>query len=101
MKRMLSIVFAITLSFTLFAEGSQEEASYPSKDVKVIIPWSVGGMTDVLTRPITAWLEDYFGVNFIVENKPGGGGVVGSLLIENSDNNGYIIGTTFHVHHFR
>ncbi len=94
MKRMLAIVFAITLTFTIFAEGSQEEASYPSKDVKVIIPWSVGGMTDVLTRPITSWLEDYFGVNFIVENKPGGGGVVGSLLIENSNNDGYVIGTT-------
>ncbi|MDC7241353.1 MAG: tripartite tricarboxylate transporter substrate binding protein, partial [Spirochaetales bacterium] len=80
--------------FGLYAEGSQDDASYPSKDVKVIIPWSVGGMTDVLTRPITSWMEDYLGVNFIVENKPGGGGVVGSLLIENSKNDGYIIGTT-------
>ncbi len=96
MKRILVIAIALTLSlsFGLYAEGAQDEASYPSKDVKVIIPWSVGGMTDVLTRPITSWLEDYFDVNFIVENKPGGGGVVGSLLIENSKNDGYIIGTT-------
>jgi tripartite-type tricarboxylate transporter receptor subunit TctC len=51
-------------------------------------------MTDTLTRPIAKWLEDYYGVPFVVENKPGGGGVVGSLEIENSSNDGYVIGTT-------
>lgn len=94
MKKVLLILCFAALAFPVMAEGSQEDAAYPAKDVKVIIPWSVGGMTDVLTRPITAKLEDEFGVNFIVENKPGGGGVVGSLLIENSPNDGYTIGTT-------
>jgi len=94
MKKRLLAVLLLSMTFAAFANGTQEDKAYPAKDVKVIIPWSVGGMTDVLTRPITAWLEDYFGVNFIVENKPGGGGVVGSMLIENSKNDGYTIGTT-------
>ena len=95
MKRVIVFGMMALLMLSVFANGTQEEgAKYPSRDVKVIIPWSVGGMTDVLTRPITGWLEDYFGVSFIVENKPGGGGVVGSMLIENSKNDGYIIGTT-------
>ncbi|QEN08166.1 tripartite tricarboxylate transporter substrate binding protein [Oceanispirochaeta crateris] len=94
MKKILLVLCFVALTFPLIAEGAQEEGVYPSKDVKVIIPWSVGGMTDVLTRPITSWLEDDLGVNFIVENKPGGGGVVGSLLIENSPTDGYTIGTT-------
>ena len=95
MKKAMMLVLLVMLTFSVFANGQQEgEVSYPARDVKVIIPWSVGGMTDVLTRPITAWLEDYFNVSFVVENKPGGGGVVGSLLIENSDNDGYTIGTT-------
>ncbi len=95
MKKALFLMLIIAFSLPVFSGGTQEaEASYPARDVKVTIPWSVGGMTDVLTRPITAWLEDYFGVSFIVENKPGGGGVVGSLLIENFDNDGYNIGTT-------
>lgn len=85
----LLLVSLMMVSFvgTLFA-------AYPERDVRVIIPWSVGGMTDVLTRPIAKWLEDYFGVPFVVENKPGGGGVVGSMVIENSKNDGYVIGTT-------
>jgi len=83
------LVFVIMLSAvgTIFA-------AYPERSVKIIIPWSVGGMTDVLTRPIAKWLEDYFNVPFVVENKPGGGGIVGSLLIENAVNDGYVFGTT-------
>ena len=94
MKKAIALLLAILVTATLFAEGAQEEASYPERNVRIIIPWSVGGMTDVLTRPIANWLEEYFGVPFVVENKPGGGGVVGSLEIENARNDGYVIGTT-------
>ncbi len=94
MKKLIVVLLMVCLATAAFAQGSQETAAYPSKTVKVIIPWSVGGMTDVLTRPITQWMEKHFGVPFVVENKPGGGGVVGSLLIENSSKDGYTIGTT-------
>jgi len=95
MKRFLTVLLVLVVTASVFATGVQEEeGSYPEKTVRVIIPWSVGGMTDVLTRPIANWLEEYFGVPFVVENKPGGGGVVGSLEIENSPNDGYTIGTT-------
>ncbi|MFW5643179.1 MAG: tripartite tricarboxylate transporter substrate binding protein [Alkalispirochaeta sp.] len=95
MKRFLAVLLVLVVATSVFATGVQEEeGSYPDKTVRVIIPWSVGGMTDVLTRPIANWLEEYFEVPFVVENKPGGGGVVGSLEIENAPNDGYTIGTT-------
>lgn len=94
MRRLLMVMLVFAVSMSVFATGVQEEGSYPEKTVRVIIPWSVGGMTDVLTRPIANWLEEYFGVPFVVENRPGGGGVVGSLEIENAPNDGYVIGTT-------
>jgi tripartite-type tricarboxylate transporter receptor subunit TctC len=95
MKRVFFVMLILIIALPVFSNGAPEtESAYPARDVKVIIPWSVGGMTDVLTRPITSWLEDYFGVNFIVQNKTGGSGVVGSLFIEKSDNDGYTIGTT-------
>lgn len=94
MRRLLTVMLVLAVSMSVFATGVQEEGSYPEKTVRVIIPWSVGGMTDVLTRPIANWLEEYFGVPFVVENRPGGGGVVGSLEIENAPNDGYVIGTT-------
>lgn len=95
MKKLFVVFIVLCIAFAGFANGSTEENDvYPSKSVKVIIPWSVGGMTDVLTRPVAQQLEEYLEVSFVVENKPGGGGVVGSLLIENADNDGYTIGTT-------
>lgn len=94
MKKLMVLALILVIAGTAFASGAQEAASYPERQVRVIIPWSVGGMTDVLTRPIANWLEEYFGVPFVVENRPGGGGVVGSLEIENARNDGYTIGTT-------
>ena len=95
MKKIVLLALVSLLVFPMFAAGTQETSkAYPARNVKVIIPWSVGGMTDVLTRPIASYLEKSFGVPFVVENKPGGGGVVGSLEIENSKNDGYTIGTT-------
>ena len=96
MKKLLILAVILMLAFPVLANGTQEEAidAYPSRNVRVIIPWSVGGMTDVLTRPVASHLEKQFGVPFVVENKPGGGGVVGSLEIEESANDGYVIGTT-------
>ena len=95
MKKVLLVLLVLALVLPMFAAGTAEDAkAYPSRNVRVIIPWSVGGMTDVLTRPIASALEQEFGVPFVVENKPGGGGVVGSLEIENSKADGYVIGTT-------
>jgi len=96
MKKLLFFVLILVLVFPAFANGVKEETidAYPSRNVRVIIPWSVGGMTDVLTRPVANHLEKQFGVPFVVENKPGGGGVVGSLEIEKSAKDGYVIGTT-------
>ncbi|HAF86067.1 MAG TPA: tripartite tricarboxylate transporter substrate binding protein [Sphaerochaeta sp.] len=95
MKKLVLLVLVLSLVLPMFAAGTSEEAkAYPSRNVRVIIPWSVGGMTDVLTRPIASALEKEFGVPFVVENKPGGGGVVGSLEIENAKADGYVIGTT-------
>lgn len=96
MKKLIMVLVVLFTGSFCFSNGNGEESTsaYPSKDVRVIIPWSVGGMTDVLTRPVTSWLEDYFGVNFVVENKPGGGGVIGSIVVENAKTDGYVVGTT-------
>jgi len=87
----LVVVLIIIFQANWFGE---EPARYPSRDVTIIIPWSAGGMTDTLVRPIASWLSEYFEIPFVVENMPGGGGVVGSLEIEKAETDGYTIGTT-------
>jgi len=93
-KRMKNSLIVLLVFAIMLSAAGTVFAAYPERTVKIIIPWSVGGMTDVLTRPIAKWLEDYFDVPFVVENKPGGSGIIGSLLIENAVADGYVFGTT-------
>ncbi|HEV3008248.1 MAG TPA: tripartite tricarboxylate transporter substrate binding protein [Burkholderiales bacterium] len=65
--------------------------SYPSKPVKVIVPFGVGGSADVYARYLGAKLQDSVGQSFVVENRPGGGSIVGSDVVAKSDPDGYTL----------
>lgn len=65
---------------------------YPSRNVRVVVPFSAGGGTDVVTRYFAQKLSERMGKNFYVENKAGGGGgSVGSLEVARSKPDGYTI----------
>ena len=65
--------------------------SYPSKPVKIIVPFGVGGSADVYARYLGAKLQDSVGQGFVVENRPGGGSIVGSDVVAKSDPDGYTL----------
>jgi len=67
-------------------------ASYPEKEVTVIVPWSAGGGTDLIGRQLAAQLGKDLGKPFVVVNKTGGGGVVGFQEIASAKPDGYTIG---------
>lgn len=67
---------------------------YPARNVRVIVPFTAGGGTDIVTRIFAQQLGDRLGKSFFVENKAGGGGgSVGSLEVARSKPDGYTIGT--------
>lgn len=57
--------------------------SYPSKPIRLIVPFPVGGATDILGRTLSQRLGERLGVNEVVDNKPGAGGSLGSDLAAN------------------
>jgi tripartite-type tricarboxylate transporter receptor subunit TctC len=61
---------------TLFAEG-QAERPYPSREIELMVPWSVGGSTDIVFRTFLMVLPKYLKAPVIVVNRPGGGAVPG------------------------
>lgn len=65
--------------------------TYPTKVVRVVVPFAAGSVTDVLTRLIAQKLSERLGQSFIVENKPGAGGNLGAELVAKSASDGYTL----------
>jgi len=62
---------------------------YPSKPVKVIVPFTAGSATDILARTVGQQLTELWGQPVIVDNRPGGGGRLGTQAAANSPADGY------------
>ena len=65
--------------------------SYPSKPVKLIIPFPPGATVDVVGRQLADKLSQQMGQNFIVENRPGGVGTIGAVAVQKSPPDGYTL----------
>ena len=83
MKRLLALV--------LFAAWSAH-AAYPEKPIRFILPSAAGGSVDVLMRVLAQQLTTQMGVAFVVENKPGGAFVPGTMDIVRAPPDGYTLG---------
>jgi tripartite-type tricarboxylate transporter receptor subunit TctC len=65
--------------------------TYPSKPIRVIVPWPAGGVSDVATRRTTARLEQAFGQSIVIENKVGASGMIGSDYVSKAAPDGYTL----------
>ena len=83
------VLAAATLTgFNGFAEGQGE---FPAREIKIISPWDPGGLNDSLSRMIAEHSESFLGKPIVVENMPGGGGVVGTKYVERAEPDGYLM----------
>jgi tripartite-type tricarboxylate transporter receptor subunit TctC len=65
--------------------------SYPSRAIKIIVPYGVGGSADVYARYIGAKLQGSLGQPVVIENRPGGGSVVGTDAVAKAEPDGYTL----------
>jgi tripartite-type tricarboxylate transporter receptor subunit TctC len=82
-------IFAFVL-FALLSFGAPAQ-SYPAKAVKIIVPYGAGGPADIYARFVGAKLSEALGQPFVVEDRPGGGAVVGTEAVAKSPNDGYTL----------
>jgi tripartite-type tricarboxylate transporter receptor subunit TctC len=85
---MVRAVLALVLASFSLASWPQ---AFPSRPVKIIVPYGVGGSADVYARYLSAKLQDNVGQSFVVENRPGGGSIVGTDVVAKSDPDGYTL----------
>jgi tripartite-type tricarboxylate transporter receptor subunit TctC len=70
---------------------TQAQPAYPSKPVKVIVPFAAGGTTTILARLLAERIGQSMGQPFVVDNRPGAGGNVGMDLVAKAEPDGYTI----------
>lgn len=101
LRRLARLISILPLIFPLLAGINLASAqTYPNKPVRIISAFAAGGTNDVIARTIAPKLTEYLGQQFIVENRPGGGGVIGTEFAAKSPADGYtltIATTTTHV----
>jgi tripartite-type tricarboxylate transporter receptor subunit TctC len=85
MIRLLAFLAASLLSFAAAAQP------YPARTVKIVVPFGPGGTADTLGRLVAARLADQLKESFVIENRGGAGGVVGSDLVAKAQPDGYTL----------
>ena len=86
-RRSLVSMFFTALLMPLSAPGQ----AYPLKPVRVVIPWPPGGSNDVVGRLVLQKLSDWMGQQFVVDNRPGAAGSIGSDVVAKAAPDGYTI----------
>lgn len=89
MKSRLSIL--AVLAFALVPVASALAQQYPTKQVRVIIPFPPGGPTDIIGRMVSEILTKTYGVQFIADNRAGAGGNIGMEICAKSPPDGYTV----------
>jgi tripartite-type tricarboxylate transporter receptor subunit TctC len=65
--------------------------SYPNKPLKMVLPFPAGGPTDIVARAMGQGLSEALGHNVVIDNRPGGGGLIGATLAAKSPPDGYTL----------
>jgi tripartite-type tricarboxylate transporter receptor subunit TctC len=83
-------IFGVALLATA-ASAAFGQADYPSRAVRIIVPSSPGGGTDILTRLLTPRLTERLGQTVVVDNRPGAGSIIGNDVVAKSAPDGYTL----------
>lgn len=88
---LLRSVFALLLGLLLAAGPARADEQYPARPLRIVVPYPPGAITDALCRIIATELGKAIGQSVIVENRPGGGTVIGTQAVKNAPADGYTI----------
>lgn len=93
MKRFLRIAFIVMLVAAMSAGGvaSARPANYPSRPIRIIVPFGAGGITDTIARTFAASLSDKLQTSVVIENLAGGAGAVGMNMLALARPDGYTL----------
>ena len=91
MNRTVNTVAALLAGAAALTAGSALGQAFPSKPIKVVIPFVAGGSSDIVGRAIASKYQEFLGQPGVVENKPGANGAIAAEFVAKSDPDGYTV----------
>ena len=90
-RRMGFALSGIAAAVLLFGTTPSQAQDYPSRPVKIVVPFGAGGPADVYARVVAQHLGEALKQPFVIENRPGAGSVIGTDAVAKSDPDGYTL----------
>jgi len=82
---------AVLTAFALMASGMAQAETWPTQQVRVLIPFAAGSSTDIVPRIVFEQMQEQVGQSIVVENRPGGAGAIAVGAVAKSEPNGYTL----------
>ena len=86
----------LLLSCALFCTSAL--AQFPSKPVRIVVPYTPGGGTDIISRALAAKMQESWGQQVLVENRPGANGIIGTEVMVKSPPDGHVVAMVVGAH---
>ena len=88
-RSLVRVAFAGVCLAAAALPAMAQQTTYPSRPVRIVVPYAPGGGTDIISRQLAAKLGEAWGQNVVVENRPGANGIVGTDLVLKSPPDGH------------
>ena len=89
--RRTALIASTAAAVAFMAAPAVAQGQWPTKPVRIVVPFAAGGTTDILARAVAPELSKAFGQQFIVDNRAGAGGNVGADIVAKAPNDGYTL----------
>ena len=87
----MKLWLALTMALAALVAGNVSAQEYPSKPVRIIVPFAPGGSADVFGRFLAQRLQESMGQTFVIDNRPGAGSVIGTDAVAKAAPDGYTL----------